>query len=74
MIKVKEVGAVIRNLPAYEGFVTRGEFEALRARVTELEKRNVTPVTHGASIGVTLNGKSNAERQKAYRERRKAGG
>ncbi len=54
--------------------VTRAEYEALLLRVKQLE---VAVVARSVTQAVTVterNGKSNAERQRAFRERRKANG
>ncbi len=79
MIKIKNGGEPIAKDPE----VTRAEFEALRRRVTELENRHVASVTRYDAEHDTVtpsitgmvdrNGKSNAERQRAYRERKKHG-
>ncbi len=70
MIKVK--GDPIAT--KLERMATYAELQALRERVAALEARNVTPVTIRNAEPVTRNGKSNADRQRAYRERRKANG
>lgn len=83
MIKVRpkhENGLVLLRPSNTPGFVpsypSRDEFDALLARVTELEKRyqngnaSVTPVTKRGNG----NALTPAAKQRAYRERKKANG
>ncbi len=74
MIKIRELGVARSGRDDWP--VTRAEYDILVQRVRELEtiiaRNAVTPtVTVRNATPVTRNGKSNAERQKAYRERRK---
>ena len=66
---IREGFAGLGNEPS----IGRAEFEALRARVTELEKRyqKVTEVTQPVTVTVTR--MTPAEKQRAYRERKKHG-
>lgn len=65
MIKIKGEHLINDRL---DSPVSLREFEALARRVTLLEARNVTVVTADNAL---RNGKSNADRQRAYRERKR---